>query len=82
MTPTNNLPAQLKQIDLKTISSNLDDFLARAMKARWSPRMLLEQLAQEETHERSRNCLHTRAPIRFTALTVADERSTKTTVAA
>ena len=57
MTPTNNLPAQLRQIGLKTIPTNLDDFLARAMKARWSPRMLLEQLAQEETHERSRRSL-------------------------
>ena len=60
MTPTNNLPIQLKQIGLKTIPANLDDFLARAVKARWSPRMLLEQLAQEETQERSRRSLERR----------------------
>jgi DNA replication protein DnaC len=63
MTPTNNLPAQLKQIGLKTIPSNLDDFLARAVKALWSPRMRLEQLAQEETHERSRRSLERRLRI-------------------
>ncbi len=53
----NDLLAQLKHIGLKTIPANLDDFLARATKARWSPRMLLEQLAQEETQERSRRSL-------------------------
>jgi DNA replication protein DnaC len=60
MSPTNDLPAQLKQIGLKTIPANLDDFLARATKAHWSPRLLLEQLAQEETQERSRRSLERR----------------------
>ena len=60
MSPTNNLPAQLKHIGLKTLPANLDDFLARATKARWSPRMLLEQLAQEETQDRSRRSLERR----------------------
>jgi DNA replication protein DnaC len=58
--PMNDLPAQLKHIGLKTIPANLDDFLARAAKTRWSPRMLLEQLAQEETQERSRRSLERR----------------------
>jgi len=58
--PMNDLLAQLKHIGLKTIPANLDDFLARASKARWSPRMLLEQLAQEETQERSRRSLERR----------------------
>src|SRR5207244_2908334 len=58
--PMNDLLAQLKHIGLKTIPANLDDFLARATKARWSPRMLLEQLAQEETQERSRRSLERR----------------------
>jgi len=42
MSPMNDLPAQLKQIGLKTLAANLDDFLARAAKGHWSPRMLLE----------------------------------------
>src|SRR5260370_2550234 len=58
--PMNDLLAQLKHIGLKTIPANLDDFLARATKARWSPRMLLEQLAQEETQERPRRSLERR----------------------
>src|ERR1700694_1124310 len=58
--PTNNLRAQLQQIGLKTVPSHLDDFLARAIKARWSPRVLLEHLAQEEVQERSRRSLERR----------------------
>jgi hypothetical protein len=38
--------------------SHLDDFLVRATKARWSPRQILEQLAQKE--ERSRRSLERR----------------------
>jgi DNA replication protein DnaC len=59
-TPTNDLAAQLEQIGLRVIPPNLDDFLARATKTRWSPRMLLEQLAQEEVRERSRRSLERR----------------------
>jgi hypothetical protein len=55
MTPMNNLAAQLGQVGLRALPANLDDFVARATKGRWSPRMLLEQLAQAETaHEESR----------------------------
>ena len=60
LSPTNNLSAQLQQIGLKTIPAQLDEFLARATKARWSSRQLLEQLAQEETQERSRRSLERR----------------------
>jgi DNA replication protein DnaC len=60
MNLTNDLPTQLRQIGLKSIPANLDDFLARAIKSRWSPRMLLEQLAQQETQERSRRSLERR----------------------
>src|SRR5947208_14945570 len=60
MNPTNDLPAQLQQVGLKTISANLDDFLARAIKAGWSPRMLMEQSAQKETQEHSRRSLERR----------------------
>ena len=60
MTPMNNLAAQLQQIGLRALPANLDDFIARATKGRWSPRMLLEQLAQAETEDRSRRSLERR----------------------
>ena len=59
-TPINSLAAQLQQIGLRALPANLDDFLARATKARWSPRVLLEQLLQAETEERSRRSLERR----------------------
>lgn len=63
MTPTNDLVTQLEQIGLRALPPNLDDFLAQAIKARWSPRMLLEQLALEETRERSRRSLERRLQV-------------------
>lgn len=60
LNPASDLSAQLKQIGLKAIPANLEDFLAQAAKARWSPRMLLEQVAQEEAQERSRRSLERR----------------------
>lgn len=63
MTPTNELVAQLEQLGLRALSSNLDDFLAQAIKARWSPRVLLEQLAMEESRERSRRSLERRLQV-------------------
>jgi DNA replication protein DnaC len=59
-TPINNLAAQLQQIGLRAIPAELDDFLARATKARWSPLQTLEQLAQAETGDRSRRSLERR----------------------
>jgi DNA replication protein DnaC len=56
----NSLAAQLQQIGLRALPGELDDFLARATKARWSPRVLLEQLAQAEIAERSRRSLERR----------------------
>lgn len=58
--PTNSLSAQLQQIGLRALSGNLDDFLARATKARWSPHQILEQLVQSEAAERSRRSLERR----------------------
>ena len=52
--PMNNLTAQLKQIGLRAVAADLDDFLARATRSHWSPLMLLEQLAQAEAEDRSR----------------------------
>ncbi len=59
-TPSNSLPAQLQQIGLRALPAQLDDFLARAAKARWSPHQILEQLAQAEIAERSRRSLERR----------------------
>ena len=50
-TPSNNLQAQLEQIGLHAVASGVDDFLARATKQRWSPRQILEHLAQTEAVE-------------------------------
>ena len=58
--PSNSLPAQLQQIGLRALPAQLDDFLARATKARWSPHQILEQLAQAEIAERSRRSLERR----------------------
>jgi DNA replication protein DnaC len=59
-TPTNSLPAQLQQIGLRALPTQLDDFLARAATARWSPHQIIEQLAQAEIAERSRRSLERR----------------------
>jgi DNA replication protein DnaC len=56
----NSLLAQLQQIGLRALPAQLDDFLARAAKARWSPHQILEQLAQAEIAERSRRSLERR----------------------
>src|SRR5271165_1609011 len=58
--PSNSLLSQLQQIGLRALPSGLDDFLARAAKARWSPLQILEQLAQVEVAERSRRSLERR----------------------
>jgi DNA replication protein DnaC len=59
-TPSHSLPAQLQHIGLRALPAQLDDFLARAAKARWSARQILEQLAQAEIAERSRRSLERR----------------------
>jgi len=56
----NSLPAQLQQIGLRAVPTQLDDFLARATKAHWSPHQILEQLVQAEIAERSRRSLERR----------------------
>ena len=49
--PSPNLREQLERIGLTTVSAQLDDMLAHAAKLRWSPRQLLEQLAQIEAQQ-------------------------------
>src|SRR5580704_16281604 len=58
--PSNSLSAQLEQIGLRALPAGLDDFLAHAAKARWSPLQILEQMAQAEMAERSRRSLERR----------------------
>jgi DNA replication protein DnaC len=60
MTPMNNLAVHLQQIGMRALPAELDDFIARATKGRWSPSMLLEQLAQAEAEDRSRRSLERR----------------------
>jgi DNA replication protein DnaC len=62
-TQNHSLLAQLQQIGLRALPVQLDDFLARAAKARWSPHQILEQLAQAEIAERSRRSLERRLRI-------------------
>src|SRR5436190_20992656 len=45
---SNDLPAQLHQLNLRATAEQLDDILARAARQRLAPRVLLEELAQRE----------------------------------
>jgi hypothetical protein len=57
---SNSLSAQLQQIGLCAVPAQLDDFIARATKARWSAHQILEQVVQTEAAERSRRSLERR----------------------
>jgi DNA replication protein DnaC len=59
-TANHNLPAQLQQIGLRAMAAQLDDFLAHATQRRWSPRQILEQVAEVEIGERARRSLERR----------------------
>ncbi len=59
-TLSNSLSSQLRQIGLRAIPADLDDFLARAIKNRWSPQQLIEQLVRAEIDERSRRSMERR----------------------
>ena len=59
-TPNNSLSAQLRRLGLRAVPAQLDDFLARAAKARWSPLQILEHMAQAEIAERARRSLEQR----------------------
>jgi DNA replication protein DnaC len=60
---SNSLPDQLRQIGLCAIPSRMEDFIARASKARWSALQILEEVAKEESAERSRRSLERRLRI-------------------
>ncbi len=54
LTTTNNdLTQQLLRIGLRATSQGLDDLLARAIKQKWSPRQLLEEIARSEVSEKA-----------------------------
>lgn len=55
-----DLAARLESLGLRALPSQLNDFLALATRARWSPLQLLEQLVDAETSERSRRSLERR----------------------
>ena len=59
-TTTTELARQLEALRLTRTAEDLDDFLARATKRRWSPRVVLEQLASDECAERERRSLERR----------------------
>jgi hypothetical protein len=58
-----SLASQLKQIGLRALPTQLDDFLARVTKARCSAHPILEQIAKAEATERSRRSLERRLRI-------------------
>jgi len=60
MTATSSLSAQLRQIGLRALPADLDDFLSRAIKNRWSPHQVIDHLVRAETDERSRRSLERR----------------------
>ena len=61
MTPSNNSPLQLRQIGLRALPADLDDFLARATKRPLVPSQLMRATrAQAETEERSRRSMERR----------------------
>jgi DNA replication protein DnaC len=58
-TPMNrlDLQAMIKTLGLRSLETGLDDFLAKAHKQRWSPELVIEQLASLEIQERERRSL-------------------------
>ena len=60
MSPNDNLREQLERIGMRAVAAQLNDILANATKQRWSPRQLLDQLAQVEVAERTHRSLERR----------------------
>lgn len=60
LTTSHELPAQLLQIGLRATAQGLDDLIARAVKQRWSPRQLLEEMARAEMAEKAARNLQRR----------------------
>ena len=58
--PNNELHSQLHQLGFRAIAQSLDDFLARATKSQWSPRIMLEEIARIEGQHRAQRSLDRR----------------------
>lgn len=54
------LRARLLDLKLYCLASDLDDFVARATKQRWSPQVLVEELVRQESAEHERRSLERR----------------------
>ena len=65
-TTHNDLKSNLERISLKSFANNLDDFIARAGKARWPVRKIIEELCHIESDERARLSLEHR--LRFSGI--------------
>jgi hypothetical protein len=61
--PNNDVHSKLDKIGLRAISLNLDDFLARATIGRRSPPMIIEQLSEIESEDRSLRTLEHRSSL-------------------
>ena len=59
-TAKTDLAAQLGSLGLRALPSQLDDFLARAANACWSPLQVLQQLSDAEIRERAQRSLERR----------------------
>ena len=57
---TTELATQLTNIGLRVTAAGLSDLIARATTQRWSPHMLLEQIAANEVSDKSRRSLERR----------------------
>ena len=55
--PKTDLAVQLRQLGLRATADSLEDFLARAIKAQWPARQLLEELARVEYYDRAQRSL-------------------------
>jgi DNA replication protein DnaC len=58
-TPTDLAP-QLIKLGLRATADSLDDLLARAIKAQWSPRVLVEEIARLESQDKALRSLQRR----------------------
>ncbi len=54
------LHSRLVDLKLYCLADDLDDFVARATKQRWSPHILVEELVRQETAEHERRSLERR----------------------
>ncbi|MEP7270380.1 MAG: IS21-like element helper ATPase IstB [Acidobacteriota bacterium] len=59
-TLTADISQQLNRIGLRVTASSADDFIARATKHKWSPRVLLEEIVRAEAEDRSQRSLERR----------------------